>query len=72
MFEIVSVFGFLVFVVVTINITSSNRENIYLSLFYLSISIFAITFNFPFFENRPEFLSLLVPGVFPLYWAHSH
>lgn len=69
MFEIVSVFGLLVFVVVTINITSSNRENIYLSLFYLSISIFAVTFNFPFFENHPEFLSLLVPGVFPLYWV---
>jgi AraC-like DNA-binding protein len=68
MFVIVSLFGFLVFLVITLNITSSNRENVYLSLFYLSISIFAFTFNFPFIKDFPELLSFLIPGVFPLYW----
>lgn len=67
MFEIVSLFGLLVSALLIINTSSENKINIYLSLFFLSFSLFALTRNFVFYANHPWVLYLFIPGAIPLF-----
>jgi AraC-like DNA-binding protein len=67
MFEIVSLFGLMVSALLIVNTTSENKSRIYLSLFFLSISIFSLTRNFIFYVNHPYILYYFLPGAIPFF-----
>lgn len=67
MFEIVSLFGLLVSALLIINTKNENKLNIYLSLFFLTVSIFSLTRNFIFYVNHPYILYYFIPGAIPLF-----
>ena len=67
MFEIVSLFGLLVSAVLIIKTSSENRINIYLSLFFLSISLFSLSRNLVFYANQQFILNLLLPAGIPFF-----
>ena len=67
MFEIVSFFGLMVSALLIINTSIENKLNIYLSLFFLTVSIFSLTRNFIFYVNHPFILYYFMPGAIPLF-----
>ncbi len=67
MFEIVSLFGLMVSALLIINTSTENKLSIYLSLFFLSVSIFSLTRNFIFYTNHPYILYYFVPGALPFF-----
>jgi AraC-like DNA-binding protein len=67
MFEIVSLFGLLVSALLIVNTSSENKINIYLSLFFLTISLFSLTRNFVLYANHPWVLYLFIPGAIPFF-----
>ncbi len=68
MFEIVSFFGLLVSAVLIIKSSPENRINIYLSLFFLTISIFSLSRNVIYYSSEPYLLYLLFPASMPLFY----
>lgn len=67
MFEIVSLFGLMVSALLIVNTTPENKLGVYLSLFFLSVSIFSLTRNFVFYTNHPYILYYFVPGALPMF-----
>ncbi len=67
MFEIVSLFGLMVSALLIVNTTTENKLSIYLSLFFLTVSVFSLTRNFIFYTNHPYILYYFVPGALPLF-----
>jgi AraC-like DNA-binding protein len=67
MFEIVSLFGLMVSALLIVNTSPENKLSIYLSLFFLTVSIFSLTRNFVFYTNHPYILYYFVPGGLPLF-----
>lgn len=67
MFEIVSLFGLMVSALLIINMRIENRLNLFLSLFFLSISVFSFTRNFIFYTNHPYILYYFIPGAIPFF-----
>ena len=67
MFEIVSLFGLMVAALLIVNASQENKLSIYLSLFFLTVSIFSLTRNFVFYANHPYILYYFIPGAIPLF-----
>lgn len=67
MFEIVSLFGLMVSALLIVNTKSENKLNIYLSLFFLTVSIFSLTRNFIFYVKHPYILYYFIPNAIPLF-----
>lgn len=71
MFVIVSLLGLMVSFIIIVNSSLTNKLSIYLSLLFLTISIFTLTRNFIFYTNYPYILYYFVPGAVPFFYLSA-